>query len=147
MNGLSEFENNYAKISCFWNHEGSISFNFFLWWLFLSVQWLCKILHKNFPPWSLALWWNFKLWQRMKVGILINLYSHLFPIPKQQLFSKDYFAVYNNTLWENLPLLPDQKIWRTLYNENDTNKDPYKKHFFHGGQQKQALGNTYVFCL
>ena len=50
----------------------------------------------------------------MKVGILNNLYSHLFTIPKQ-LFSKYYFAVYNNTLWENLPLLPGQKIWRTLY--------------------------------
>ena len=50
----------------------------------------------------------------MKVGILNNLYRHLFPIPKQ-LFSKDYFAVYNNTLWENLPLLPGQKILRTLY--------------------------------
>ena len=60
----------------------------------LWAKWLCKILNKSFPPWSLALWWNFKPWQRMKVGILKILYIHLFPIPKQ-LFRKDYFAVYN----------------------------------------------------
>ena len=49
----------------------------------------------------------------MKVGIWNNLYYHLFPIPKQ-IFSKGFFAVYNNKLWENLPLLPGKKIWRTL---------------------------------
>ena len=57
----------------------------------------------------------------MKVGILNNVYSHLFPVPKH-LFSKDYFAVYNNTLWENLPLLPGQKIWRTLYKKDERRK-------------------------
>ena len=94
--------------------KGQYYLTFFLGWLLLSVQWLCKILNKSFLPWSLALWWNFKLWTRMKVSILNNLYSHLFTMP-MQLFSKYYFAVYNNTLWENLPLLPGQKIWRTLY--------------------------------
>ena len=42
------------------------------------------------------------IWQRMKAGILNNLYIYIFPIPKQ-LFSKDYFAVYNNTLRLNGP--------------------------------------------
>ena len=44
----------------------------------------------------------------MKVGILNNLYSHLFPIPKQ-LFIKDYFAVYNNTLWEKFAFITGPK--------------------------------------
>ena len=41
----------------------------------------------------------------MKVGNL----KKFFPIPNQ-LFSKDNFAVYNNTLRKNGPLLPDHKI-------------------------------------
>ena len=44
----------------------------------------------------------------MNVGILNNLYIHLFPIPKK-LFSKDYFAVCNNTLRKNWPLLPGKR--------------------------------------
>ena len=95
--------------------KGQLYTAFCLGWLLLSVQWIYIILTSNFLPRSRPLWWNFKLWQRIKVGILNNSYSYSFPKPKQ-LFNKDHFAVYNNTLWESLPLLPGQNIWRTLYN-------------------------------
>ena len=39
----------------------------------------------------------------------------------KQLFSKDYIAAKNNTLRKNRPLLPGQKIWRTLYKQLSKN--------------------------